>query len=462
MKLQFQCFMAVAIGISVVTGLFILHATQRQTIEITNAAFTKMLALQVHAKNMMQIQTDALQKNFLDNKRSVIQHKLLQEATRRANHAEEQIVGLQAQLALGERHTTMPSPPPPVVVRDYFHTAVSLPGRLGDNIAYTQIFNTNAPDRFQMQRQTWLHKSTTWFGFGAKGDRGMLRGVDFIMALYELYQEADTAVKWFVLSDDDTYMFVDNLALLLLSFNSSAPVYMGTHHCQGPMFTCANGRPVYETLLRGWVCGGPGIVLSRALMSLIDWDTAVTHYKDINAWPHVAADVALACAVQDAWPEARIEHHPGFFREDMHVSECECAAQNKCTFSQEVLARNDLHTGQLPISVHHITAKRMQNLHLDRRVSNAASVYNFTRVRLVSTSKRRRQKSSFVQVHRLLWQTLPMDTRPNHNFERLNTAWVQCKRYNCLLLAIETLASCVLLSRPSVACKWSIPSNDDV
>jgi len=223
--------------------------------------------------------------------------------------------------------------------------------------ALTVVTSTLGDLKLNSQINTWLPLVPNVLVFETGG---LLSGSSFIEAflnLTERFQHSE--LEWFILVDDDTYIDVKMLENLLKQSLSTDPLYMGLHHCQGPNFECRRG--FVKDSLAGWINGGAGIILNRAIVKRIDWAVSSQYYSRNWSYKPVAADVAVACAIQDF-----VFHEPGSERRfnmthvsSMHyhpkkVSECECILQNNsfCTDST------------LPIiSLHHMKHAEMEQVH---------------------------------------------------------------------------------------------------
>lgn len=156
---------------------------------------------------------------------------------------------------------------------------------------------------------TWLSLFPSSIMFSThldKRNKRVNRPEDFVVALNRLKQQFPQA-KWFYLSDEDTFVHVPHLMRLLGSQPHTSPAYIGTHNCRGEGFTCQHNIPIMRSL-RGWLNGGAGVVMSRALVDKMDAGTCQAYYSNHRNWPYgqIAADVVLACCVADFWPSGRI------------------------------------------------------------------------------------------------------------------------------------------------------------
>jgi hypothetical protein len=106
--------------------------------------------------------------------------------------------------------------------------------------------------------------------------------------LYEKFPNAD----WYIMIDDDTYLFMDNLKEKLDQYNPLDPVYLGAPTnfigCDGVKEW---GKSIY------FAHGGSGIVLSRgAVLKMLPLiENCITKYD--NCW---AGDIRLSLCLRDA------------------------------------------------------------------------------------------------------------------------------------------------------------------
>ncbi|XP_076457813.1 glycoprotein-N-acetylgalactosamine 3-beta-galactosyltransferase 1-like isoform X2 [Babylonia areolata] len=77
-------------------------------------------------------------------------------------------------------------------------------------------------------------------------------------ALKYLYQHELDKFDWFIKADDDSYLIVENLRLLLSRYSPDNPVYLG-HHYQSKRWKAGNG----------YMSGGASYVLSRQALRIM-------------------------------------------------------------------------------------------------------------------------------------------------------------------------------------------------
>ncbi len=213
--------------------------------------------------------------------------------------------------------------------------------------------------KLDSQINTWLALLPNVLVFETGGP---LIGSSFIEAFSNLTGRFGSEMEWFILVDDDTYIDVNMLERLLSQSLSKDALYMGLHHCQGPNFECRNGS--VKDSLNGWINGGAGIILNRALAMQIDWTDSSRYYS--KNWPYhpPAADVAVACTIQDLFlhepsAESRFEmvHVPNMHYHPKKLSECECVLQNNSFCTDSALPA---------ISLHHLKHVDMERVYLSQ------------------------------------------------------------------------------------------------
>ncbi|KAJ3411057.1 hypothetical protein HDV05_002848 [Chytridiales sp. JEL 0842] len=121
--------------------------------------------------------------------------------------------------------------------------------------------------------------------------------------LYEKYPDAD----WYLMIDDDTYVFMENLEFHLQNFDPKEKYYIGTRN----MFRGCDGIQQFgEGPL--FAHGGSGIVMSRAAVEAVLplMDRCIVKYKD--CW---AGDVRLALCFRDAGISVYTQNHMHFTSE---------------------------------------------------------------------------------------------------------------------------------------------------
>jgi hypothetical protein len=80
----------------------------------------------------------------------------------------------------------------------------------------------------------------------------------FIPGFHELYEQFPEC-DWYIMLDDDTYLYLDNLKLLLSEFNSNDDHYFGSPRSE----TGCDKSPYKDT---HFAMGGAGVILSRSAM----------------------------------------------------------------------------------------------------------------------------------------------------------------------------------------------------
>ncbi|KAJ3365720.1 hypothetical protein HDU91_002088 [Kappamyces sp. JEL0680] len=116
----------------------------------------------------------------------------------------------------------------------------------------------------------------------------------------ELFRRFPEA-KWYMMVDDDSYVFLDNLDSFLQDFNSSLPYYFGA----GNTFSDCDGVQSWRHST-AFAHGGSGILVSRGAMLRLQslWEFCIVRYHGasrrvltIDCW---AGDVRLGLCLRDA------------------------------------------------------------------------------------------------------------------------------------------------------------------
>ncbi|KAJ3201904.1 hypothetical protein HDU82_007795 [Entophlyctis luteolus] len=124
-----------------------------------------------------------------------------------------------------------------------------------------------------------------WDSPGWKNDAK--KNIPGFRKLYESYPHAD----WYMMIDDDTFVFLDNLMDFLDSMNPSTPIYAGRANafvgCDGVQ-KHGEGPPFAH--------GGSGIILSRKAMELLmsSYETCIQKYS--SCW---AGDIRVGLCMRD-------------------------------------------------------------------------------------------------------------------------------------------------------------------
>jgi len=239
-----------------------------------------------------------------------------------------------------------------------------------EDVAFAVITDHEQNAKAHAALRTWLKLAPFSYVFTTQD--GQLGGADHVQALKHL-QGMYSGAKWFIVSDEDTVIYLYNLLCFLSTKDHSKPHFIGTHHCQGPNFECQSGGIMQS--LQGWANGGAGMVFSAGLMEQMDIDRCVDYYS--NHWPHhpPAADVAMSCCVADNFEGGEITHHEGFLREGPRFGqECECRNEygTWCTF-QDTSLRDEI------ISHHHISENEIHSL-FEEHMEAHPQVYSNTDV----------------------------------------------------------------------------------
>lgn len=159
----------------------------------------------------------------------------------------------------------------------------------------------------------------------------------------------NTQAEWFVFAGCDTYIFTSRLQKLLETFDSKIPLYIGTKLHSG------NFSSLYkkDTPCKYFVSGGPGLIMSRALVSklypFLDQCPAIwkESLSEFNEYVHPAAsDVALAYIL---WKKLNI--FVTFLPENLDYELYHCSPKDY------------RHLTRQPVSFHGVSPSLMLKLH---------------------------------------------------------------------------------------------------
>ncbi|KAJ3353889.1 hypothetical protein GGF32_002747 [Allomyces javanicus] len=169
------------------------------------------------------------------------------------------------------------------------------------------------------------------------------------LAMYDQYPNA----KWYLILDDDTYMFMENLHLILDQLDGDQVYYFGKYYPSGG---CPGGvvwpdGPVFAH-------GGGGIVMSRAALTqmLSVADSCMVKYRDC-----FAGDIRLAQCMRDAGIKFHATVAPDLFHNVApHVA-------NFGGYDQGTACRR-------VVSFHHLTPHAMMRLYAADRDAHRAAI----------------------------------------------------------------------------------------
>ncbi|KAJ3013944.1 hypothetical protein HKX48_005432 [Thoreauomyces humboldtii] len=191
------------------------------------------------------------------------------------------------------------------------------------------------PDSPDAEAVTVDEDSLGWKADGHKNLPGF-------QALWERYPKAD----WFLMIDDDTYVFFDNLADRLSMYNPDGKHYFGSN----TQFVGCDGVQVWGAG-PGFAHGGSGIVISRGAMKemvegLEGQDGCIEKYK--TCW---AGDVRTSLCLRD---QGILLHSPDGFSSS--------PPNREYGFPHDPCER--------PLTFHHLLVKQTQDLYdVEKRVT---------------------------------------------------------------------------------------------
>ncbi|KAI8926120.1 hypothetical protein BC831DRAFT_458076 [Entophlyctis helioformis] len=161
---------------------------------------------------------------------------------------------------------------------------------------------------------------------------------------------------WYIMLDDDTYFFFDNLKELLDKYDPNQPHYIGSHN----MFIGCDGVKAWGEG-PGFAHGGSGIVISRGAMAKMMSNLNECIVKYMGCW---AGDIRVALCLRDH--KIFMTDPSGFYRDPPN---------DDFWFTKDACHK--------PISFHHLLVKQIQKLgDLDQRLRkegkplNMAAVYH--------------------------------------------------------------------------------------
>jgi hypothetical protein len=177
-----------------------------------------------------------------------------------------------------------------------------------ENIAIGLMTAPSLEERYTACWNTWLQNFKHKFVFRGNTKKLSIPSIqldcsdDYLSAiekqfcgLKHIYENCKT--DWFIFAGCDTYIYSDRLKQVLSNFNPEEPLYLGSKLHSG------NFKALYNlpTPCEYFVSGGPGLILSKALLKQIYpilsdcpkiWKEALINF---NTSTHpAAADVALA------------------------------------------------------------------------------------------------------------------------------------------------------------------------
>lgn len=128
----------------------------------------------------------------------------------------------------------------------------------------------------------------------SKGREGIFKPTDYrsntekqIELVKYLYYNCEPT-EWYLLADDDTYIYIDNLIRLLKDKSSETPIYAGKmiNYCQW------DNDLIYAS-------GGAGFVLNRKALKLLAEQWKMESYAEPHIIDNIYADVAQGFALRE-------------------------------------------------------------------------------------------------------------------------------------------------------------------
>lgn len=227
------------------------------------------------------------------------------------------------------------------------HEMVDVYTHLYDNLTETKTSKRHVRDSLQKRTSTNSKSESKpdENSLGWKSDAH--KNLPGFRELYARFPEAE----WFLMLDDDTFVFFDNLKELLSAYNPDEPHYMGSNN----MFVGCDGVSKWGQG-PGFAHGGSGIVVSRGALKkmLSSVDTCIIKYKD--CW---AGDIRTALCLRD---HGILVKDPGGFNGN--------PPHEEYWFNRPC---------QKPITFHHLLVSQIQklyNLDVRKKSVTMADVYD--------------------------------------------------------------------------------------
>ena len=128
--------------------------------------------------------------------------------------------------------------------------------------------------QYQYVRQKDFQTSFWISGLGLKGEGRKYLTIKTLRPFRYVYKHYFKEFDWFLKTDDDAYIIMENLLYFLSSHDTNQPIYFGHK---------------FKSILKsGWFSGGPGIVLSKEALrrfgkaGLKVCPEPVTAFGDVN------------------------------------------------------------------------------------------------------------------------------------------------------------------------------------
>lgn len=129
---------------------------------------------------------------------------------------------------------------------------------------------------------------------------------NFLKAL-ESATVAFPEAPWYYIADDDSFVHLERLSNVVDKFDSTEYHMIGAYDRPPnmiPNVQCHRGMMTTEG--PGWLCGGPGILLSAPLAHAMSALNCSETYGGTDYWNpegYNGGDVELGCCAWDAWPD---------------------------------------------------------------------------------------------------------------------------------------------------------------
>jgi hypothetical protein len=137
---------------------------------------------------------------------------------------------------------------------------------------------------------------------------------NFVVALYESIELFPNST-WYYVCDDDNFVDVKRLADFASGYDPSQNHFIGNHHgvrgrpCAEPLNWQSNtGLVLTGCDGPGWICGGPGVLISRPLALAMKQRNCANTYR-----PEDNGDINFALCAMDAWGNGYSPEHSSRF-----------------------------------------------------------------------------------------------------------------------------------------------------
>lgn len=164
-----------------------------------------------------------------------------------------------------------------------------------NNIIETWLSNVNPKDYYFFSDEENIEKkilkTTDKSGYYEDLSYKLFNGIRYIIENH--INEYD----WFMICDDDTYVFKNELKILLKDINENIPTSIGYLFKDYPNINHGLDVPKYTTKYTEWFAGGPGFLINRELMKLLYDHITPNDIEKIPGFNRFS-DLALSCMIK--------------------------------------------------------------------------------------------------------------------------------------------------------------------